>query len=111
METFSAILLTSCHLEKMKYCGELCFRDNITLLNQIQYQFYKRFCHLKITTPNYCLIGEFSIKPIEFHFYKAALNYWLKILVTDKRNVIKRIYDHIKTNIEENVTSTRGVGK
>ena len=88
-------------LSKMKYCGELCFRDNLTLLNQVQYQFYKRFCHLKVTTPNYCLIGEFGIKPIEFHFYKAALNYWLKILITDERSAIKRVYDHIKINIEE----------
>ena len=43
-------------LPKLKYCGELCFRDNLANLNQIQYQFYKRFCHLKITTPSYYLI-------------------------------------------------------
>ena len=88
-------------LSKLKYCGELCFRDNLTNLNQIQYQFYKRFCHLKITTPNYCLIGEFGIQPMEFHFYKAALRYWLRLLATDERNLIKRTYRQIQSNIEE----------
>ena len=33
-------------LSKMKYCGEICFNDNLKHLNKIQYQFYKRFCHL-----------------------------------------------------------------
>ena len=88
-------------LSKIKYCGEFCFCDNIKLLNQIQYQFYKRFCHLKITTPNYCLVGEFGIKPVEFHFYKAALNYWLKILVSSETNLSKKLYEYIRTHVEE----------
>jgi exonuclease III len=88
-------------LSKMKYGGEFCFKDNIKSLNQIQYQFYKRFCHLKLTTPNYCLIGEFGIQPMEFHFYKAALNYWLKLLMTNEKCLIKQMYRHIQNNIDE----------
>jgi len=74
-------------LSKMKYCGEFCFDANLKTLNQIQYQFYKRFCHLKITTPNYCLIGEFGIKPVEYHYYKAALSYWVKIITSDEKHM------------------------
>ena len=59
-------------LSKMKYGGEFCFKDNLKIRNQIQIQFYKRFCHLKLTTPNY--IGEFCVQPIEFHFYMPALS-------------------------------------
>ena len=53
-------------LSKIKCGAEFRFDDNFKNFDRIQYQFYKRFCHLKITTPNYCLIGEFGIKPIEF---------------------------------------------
>ena len=88
-------------LSKMKYCAELCFCDNLSKLNQIQYQFYKRFCYLKITTPNYCLIGEFGIKPIEYHFYRAALRYWIRILQSDEKSLLKQLYKQISTNMEE----------
>ena len=88
-------------ISKMKYGGELCFYDNLLILNQIQYQFYKRFCSLRITTPNYCLIGEFGIKPMEFHFYKAALRYWLKLSLANDKNLIKKAYDQIRSKIEE----------
>ena len=88
-------------LSRMKYGGELCFQDNLNNLNQIQYQFYKRFCYLKTTTPNYCLIGEFGIKPMEFHFYKAALNYWLRLLTADEKNLTKTLYNQIQGNITE----------
>ena len=67
-------------LSKIKYGAEFCFDDNLKNLDRIQYQFYKRFCHLKITTPNYCLIGEFGIKPMEYHYHRAALKYWIKIV-------------------------------
>ena len=86
-------------LSKMRYCGEFCFDDNIRSLNKVQYQFYKRFCHLKITTPHYCLVGEFGIKPMEFHFYKAAIRYWMKILTLDSDNLIKKVYDEIYDNM------------
>ena len=69
-------------------------------MNKIQYQFYKRFCHLKKTTPNYCLIGEFGLQPIEFHFYKAALSYWTKLIKADKKCIIRQIYQHIYQNVE-----------
>ena len=98
--TFLSDTFNTLTLSKIKYCGEICFRDNLITLNQIQYQFYKRFCHLKITTPNYCLIGEFGIQPMEYHFYKAALRYWLKLLITDEKFLIKKTYKEIQTNIE-----------
>lgn len=86
-------------LSKMKYCGELCHNDDLQNLNRIQYQFYKRFFHLKTTTPNYCLIGEFGLKPMEFHFYKAAIMYWTKLITTDV-STLKSVYDHILMNID-----------
>ena len=96
-------------LSKMKYmyCGEFCFDANLKTLNQIQYQFYKRFCHLKITTPNYCLIGEFGIKPVEYHYYKAALSYWVKIITSDEKSLIRKTYEQIYNNLDEkNFTKT-----
>ena len=77
-------------LSKMKYGEEFCFKDNLKTVNQIQIQFYKRFCHLKLTTLNYCIIGEFGVQPIEFHFYKAALTFWTKLI---NPNVRSRPYD------------------
>ena len=94
-DTFNTLTIS-----KIKYGGELCFWDNLLSINQIQYQFYKRFCHLKTTTPNYCLIGEFGIQPLEFHFYKAALRYWLRLLVADNRNLIKKVYSQVLGDIE-----------
>jgi len=94
-DTFNTLTIS-----KIKYGGELCFWDNLSSINQVQYQFYKRFCHLKHTTPNYCLIGEFGIQPLEFHFYKAALRYWMKLLISDERNLIKKVYRDIHANID-----------
>ena len=88
-------------LSKMKYGAELCFYNNLSNLNKIQNQFYKRFCHLKNATPTYCLIGEFGIYPIEFHFYKAALNYWTKMKNKDNTSLVRRLYEHISANVEE----------
>ena len=99
--TFLSNTFEMLSISKMKYCAELCFGDNLNGLNKIQHQFYKRFCHLKTTTPNYCLIGEFGIKPMQFHFSKAALTYWLKILQTDDRNLTKQLYNQIITRIED----------
>ena len=97
-------------LSKIKYCGELCFWNNLAILNQIQYQFYKRFFHLKTTTPNYCLVGEFGIQPIEYHLYKAALGYWLKILVTKETNLIKSQHTKkYKPTLQKNSIKTHGV--
>ena len=92
-------------LSKMKYGGELCFHNNLRALNKIQFQFYKRFCHLKNATPTYCLIGEFGIYPMEFHFYKAALKYWKKLIAADETSLIRRIYQQIYLNVEEHVYS------
>ena len=88
-------------LSKMKYGAELIFYNNLSNLNQIQTQFYKRFCHLKNATPTYCLIGEFGINPIEYHFYKAALNYWTKLKTADDTSIVRKLYDEISANIEE----------
>ena len=88
-------------ISKIKYCGEFCLDDNLQNLNKIQYQFYKRFCHLKVTTPNYCLVGEFGIKPIQFYFYRAALRYWAKIITSDENSLTHKIYKQIYNNITE----------
>ena len=95
-ETFEVLTLS-----RMKYAGELCIRDNLIGLNQIQFQFYKQFCRLKRTTPNYCLIGEFGIKPMEFHFLKAALNYWVRLFIADEKNLAKNLYNQIHANITD----------
>ena len=60
---------------------------------------------MKITTPHYCLIGEFGIKPIEFHFYKAALRYWIKVISSDEGNLIKKVYNQIYENIDDKSVS------
>ena len=97
-QTFEMIALS-----KMKYGGELCFYNNLKNLNKIQIQFYKRFCHLKNATPTYCLIGEFGINPIEYHFYKAALNYWTKLITPNNTctNLTRKLYDQICYSVEE----------
>ena len=95
-QTFEMIALS-----KMKYGAELVFYNNLCNLNQIQNQFYKRFCHLKNATPTYCLVGEFGINPLEFHFYKAALNYWMKLKNADDTSIIRKLYDQISVNVEE----------
>ena len=105
-DTFNTLTIS-----KIKYGGELCFWDNLLSINQIQYQFYKRFCHLKTTTPNYCLIGEFGIQPLEFHFYKGALRYWLRLLVADNRNLIKKFIVKSLAISKILSTNTHGVGK
>ena len=68
-------------------------------MNRIQNQFFKTFYHLKKCTPNYCIIGEFGIKPIEYHFYKAALYFWIKLKKADERRLIKRVYEMINSNV------------
>ena len=88
-------------LSQIKYCGELCFDNNLTALNSLQVQFYKRFCHLKITTQSYCIFGEFGVKPIEFHFYKAALTYWVRLITSENKNWINLVYDRILENIND----------
>ena len=88
-------------LSKMKYGGEFCFHNKLSDLNKIQAQFYKRFYHLNNTTANYCLNGEFGLLPFEYHFYKAAINYWIKIVFCDGNNIIKMCYNHIKENLVE----------
>ncbi len=95
-ETFEMLTLS-----KMRYCGELCFYENLSALNRIQVQFYKRFCHLKITTPNYCIFGEFGLQPIEFHFYKAALTYWTKLITNNEKSLVKEIYTRMVADIDE----------
>lgn len=90
-------------LSKMKYCGEFNFNRNLKELNKIQIQFYKRFFHLKNTTASYCIYGEFGIKPLEFHFYKAALNYWLKLLNCNEKNLINKLYSRIHANIDSKI--------
>ena len=89
-------------LSKMKYGIQFCFKDNLKTLNQIQIQFCKRFCHLKLTTPNYCIKGEFGVEPIEFHFYKAALTFWTKFIGPNVRSMIKTVYQIIDKNMEDN---------
>lgn len=88
-------------LSKMKFCGEFCFFNNLNSLNKVQFQFYKRFYHLKESTSHYSIIGEFGIQPIEFYFYKAALRYWLRIICNDKSILIKQVYYHISNNLNE----------
>ena len=86
-------------LSKMKYGCELYFDKNLNDLNRIIMQFYKRFYHLRITTPNYCIIGEFGIKPMEFHCYKSALNYYLKLNNENDKKLITRIFKLINSNL------------
>ena len=94
-------------LSEIRYCEEFFFDVNLKNLNKIQYQFYKRFYHLKIRTPNYVVIGEFGLKPIEFHHYKVALGYWIKIIKPDERSLIRKTYDQIYNNLHErNFTKT-----
>lgn len=58
-------------LSKIKYCGELCFDNNLKALNNLLVQFYERTkdFHLKIRTQMYSIIGEFVKKSIEYHFF------------------------------------------
>ena len=86
-------------LSKMRYGAELLFDRNLKDLNKVQTQFYKKFYHLKMSTPNYCITGEFGIKPMEYHFYKAALNYWLKLKRSNGKRLIRQIYDIIMINL------------
>ena len=88
-------------ISKMKYGSEFYFDRNIQDLNKIQTQFFKKQYHLKRTTPNYCIFGEFGVKPIEFHFYKAALNYWSKLNHLNENLLTKKIFKIINQNIEE----------
>ena len=88
-------------LSKMMYCGEFIFYNKLDELNRIQNQFYKSYFHLKLSTPNYCLTGEFGFKPIEFHFYKSALRYWNKIQNMNRESYIYKIFNVINSNLED----------
>ena len=94
-ETFEILTLS-----KMRYGCELYFDKNLADLNRIIMQFFKRFHHLRISTPNYCIIGEFGIKPMEFHCYKAAINYFLKLNEKDDKRLINRMYRIISDNLD-----------
>ena len=94
-------------LSRMKYCAEFCFFNNLKSLDQIQYQFYKRYYHLKPTTPNYCLIGEFGIRPMDIHFYKAAICLWIRLITKDGNSLIKQVYNAIYLNMISNGNESR----
>jgi len=87
-------------LSKMQYGGEFCFYNKLSELNRIQFQFYKRFYHLITTTANYCLIGEFGLFPLEYHFEKAAINLWIKIIFNESSTIMKRCYNHVSNNLD-----------
>ena len=38
---------------------------------------------------------------MEFHFYKAALRYWLKLIRPNETSIIKQLYHYISNNIKE----------
>ena len=90
-------------LSQMRYCGEFLFYKNLKDLNRIQLQFYKRFCYLKSSTANYCIIGEFGIKPFEFLFYKAAIRLWIKLIDDNQNSLSSKLYQSVfnKVNSRE----------
>ena len=89
-------------LSKMMYGGEFCFHNKLSELNKIQFQFYKRFYHLSATTANYRLIGEFGLLPLEYYFYKAAINFWIRILFSQNKCIMKICFDHISLSPHRN---------
>ena len=93
-ETFEMLTVS-----KMRYGSELFFDRNLTDINRVIMQFYKRFYHLRLTTPNYCIIGEFGVRPIEFYCYKSAINYFLKLNDDSTSRLITRIFKNIQSNI------------
>ena len=78
----------------MKCCGEFCCNDNLRDLNKIQYHFHKRSCRLKVSTPRYCPAGELGVQTAEFHFHKAALTSWTKLIKAGERGLISELYQH-----------------
>lgn len=48
------------------------------------------------------------MKPIEIHFYEAALRYWIKIVTSDENSWVRKLYDEIYKNINE--ISLKNVG-
>ena len=88
-------------ISRMRYGSEIFFDRNINDLNRVIMQFYKRYYHLRITTPNYCIIGEFGVKPIEYYFYKSALNYFLKLNMSDDKRLITRLFRTINKNTDK----------
>ena len=92
-------------LSNIIYGTEFCFDDYLKNLDRVQDQFFKRFCHLKITTSNYTLIGEYGIKPMDSHYYKAALKKWIKIIKSGERSLIRKIYDQINNQIEDKINT------
>ena len=38
---------------------------------------------------------------MEYHFYKAALRNWVRILQSDEKSLMKQLYNEISTNMEE----------
>jgi len=95
-ETFEMLTLS-----KMKYGCEFYFDRNLNDPNKIIMQFYKKFHHLRITTPNYCIIGEFDVKPMEFHCYKSALNYYLKLKTKTNQSLVTRLFNRINHSIDK----------
>ena len=94
-ETFEMLTLS-----KMKYGSELFFDKNLTDLNRIIVQFYKRYYHLRMTTPTYCIIGEFGVKPIEYYCYKSAIIFFIKLNKSEDKRLITRIFKTIKCDME-----------
>lgn len=86
-------------LSKMKYAGELYFDKNLNCLNRVIVQFFKRFYHLRSTTPNYCITGEFGIKPVEFHFYYSAIVYFIKLNNEENKRLQSQCFDLINNNL------------
>lgn len=87
-------------LSKMKYASELYFDKNLKDVNRVIMQFFKKFYHLRITTPNYCIIGEFGIKPIEFYCYQSAMNYYVKLNTNNETHLTTRIFRIINSNLD-----------
>ena len=42
---------------------------------------------------------------MEFHYYKAALKYWIKIIKPDETSLIRKIYDQINNQIEDKINT------
>ena len=94
-ETFEMLTLS-----KMRYGSELLFDKNLADLNRVILQFYKKYYHLRMTTANYCIFGEFGAKPMEFYCYKSAMNYFLKLNKNNDKRLVARIFKNIKCNVE-----------
>ena len=88
-------------LSQMKYGGEFIFSNKLNELNKVQLQFYKKFYYLKPSTANYCIYGEFGVKSFEYHFYKAAIRFWIRIISSKRQNLTWKFYEHIMSNLHD----------